>query len=335
MLDQSVLDEFHLRVDEYGNVEVKLGCTRKVTALPESLSVVGALNLTWCTSLTALPEGLRVGGNLDLRDCTSLTALPEGLSFGGYLRSDGCTSLTALPEGLSVGGFLSLGGCTSLIALPEGLSVGGYLDLEGCTNITSLPGSIFEWPLMLRRDRQYKHSIYLGGSGISRETLDWIRDQQFDNLRFHVDLSNDGSSTSKSSFISIEDAITFWKKEAGVISEKGVSFQQSNSSSSFQKHQEQSLLFFLSKLKGAKEFGINEQRKPLAKRVVELMGILFDDDQNNTDESTRNQILIRISDSLDACNDKPIWALNQMQLVIELSKARGNRKKLKDWEEES
>ena len=132
-------------------------------------------------------------------------------------------------------------------------------------------------------------------------------------------------------FHRLNEAISFWKKEAGIISEEDEQVplqQQSNSSSSFQKHEEQSLLFFLSKLKGAKEFGITEQRKPLAKRVVELMEILFDD--QHTDESAKNQILIRISDSLDACNDKPIWALNQMQLVIEISKARGNREKLKD-----
>ena len=50
-----------------------------------------------------------------------------------------------------------------------------------------------------------RHNIYLGGSGISQETLDWIRDQEFDNLRFHIDqLSDDERTISDSSFSSIK-----------------------------------------------------------------------------------------------------------------------------------
>ena len=40
-------------------------------------------------------------------------------------------------------------------------------------------------------------------------------------------------------------------------------------------------------------------------------------------------MIIRMITSIDACNDKPIWALNQMHLIYLISKARGNRDELK------
>ena len=38
------------------------------------------------------------------------------------------------------------------------------------------------------------------------------------------------------------------------------------------------------------------------------------------------EILMRICDSIDVCGDKPIWALNQMTVVVKISEARGSKK---------
>ena len=139
-----------------------------------------------CTGITSLPEGLRFGQDLNLRRCTGLTSLPEGLKVGESLSLSGCTGITALPEGLKVNGNMTLTDCTGLTALPEGLQVGWNLNLEVCTGITALPESVFEWPKPNDDDIE-KHNIYLAGSGLSEETLDWLRNQEFPYLRFHVD----------------------------------------------------------------------------------------------------------------------------------------------------
>ena len=41
--------------------------------------------------------------------------------------------------------------------------------------------------------------------------------------------------------------------------------------------------------------------------------------QNNSDDQVL--ILTRIADSVDACNDKPVWALNQITVLQEVAKA--------------
>ena len=48
------------------------------------------------------------------------------------------------------------------------------------------------------------------------------------------------------------------------------------------------------------------------------------------DKNVYEGLLVRISDSIDACNDKPAWALNQMGVLERVLKARGNRVALKE-----
>jgi hypothetical protein len=72
---------------------------------------------------------------------------------------------------------------------------------------------------------------------------------------------------------------------------------------------------------------VQETRTDFAIRVVEVLEVVFGKD---TDADIREGMLTRIADSVDACNDKPTWALNQMTLVKMIVKARGNRMKIKD-----
>ena len=297
------------------------GCT-SLTTLPEGLNVGGNLVLSGCINLTVLPEGLHVGGFLDLSNCTRITALPEGLKVEGYLYLKGCTSLTTSPERLKVGKSLSLDGCTNLTALPEGLKVGRNLSLGGCTGITALPECIFEWGPALWEHSDI-HDIYLGGSGISEETLDWLCNQDFPYLRFHVDRSDQDAPISNS-FQSLKEAIQFWIKESKLDESDDL---VSNGEQQLSQFQQTSVISFLSRLQGAKEFGIQDRKQSLAKRVVEMLDILL---SSTADTLTKESMIVRMSDSLDACHDKPIWALNQMHVTVEIAKAREDKEQLKE-----
>jgi len=84
------------------------------------------------------------------------------------------------------------------------------------------------------------------------------------------------------------------------------------------------VLMFLSKLRGAKEFQRTQaMRVGLAKRVIEALELIRDD------EYTRDEIISRMVDSVDACSDKPIQALNQIGLVAKVAAARGDPERLR------
>jgi hypothetical protein len=60
--------------------------------------------------------------------------------------------------------------------------------------------------------------------------------------------------------------------------------------------------------------------------VAQVIDLLL----NSTNDDERAMLLTRMVDSVDACNDKPAWALNQMMVLKEVVKARGNRSALRD-----
>jgi len=322
--------------------KIDLSHSTGLTKLPENLHVKGTLNLMLCTSLTLLPVGLRVDGDLNLRGCTGLTSLPNDLSITKGLRLSYCTGLTALPDELCVRGKLELSGCTSLTSLPERLTVSGSLHLSGCTSLTALPAELcvgvdlfLENCFKLEslpssilsgidpsQSRSGLHNIYLGGSGLSQDTLEWLRTAEVPNVRFHVDLRGRFSTEfseealSEISFTNLSRAISFWEQEAHENSplKKPLPTLLPTESST--------VLQFLSKLRGAKEFGIMETRRTLAQRVLKALGLL-----NNPE--CRAEVIQRMEDSLDACHDKPVWALNQLTLVGLVSSARGDRDALR------
>mmetsp|Transcript_8380 Transcript_8380/g.15388 ORF Transcript_8380/g.15388 Transcript_8380/m.15388 type:complete len:963 (+) Transcript_8380:57-2945(+) len=294
-----------------------VGCS-SLTALPEGLIVRRHLNLVGCSSLTALPEGLEVGRDLTLEKCLSLTMLPEGLNVEGSLNIGNCSSLTSLPEGLDVGGNLNLTNCSELVSVPADFSVGADLNLEGCVSLESLPSSILAWPKPNGATSfNSVHYVYLERSGLSQETLEWLRAADAQNVRFHVSLPTFEVSASENTqrFMSVSDAVGFWMQESRdstTLVPKQVKFSRA---------EEHILLRFLSKLRGAKEFGITETRHALARRVTKVLERL-----NNAE--CQVEMFQRMADSLDACHDKPIWALNQLTLVGLISIARGDRSKL-------
>ena len=133
------------------------------------------------------------------------------------------------------------------------------------------------------------------------------------NLSFHISLSN--GEFQENCFSSLDEAILFWTKLANeeIFSLKNI----------IKNDELHGILTWLSRLRGAKEFVIQETRIDLSKRIVPILKTLA------SDKDVREDMIIRMITSIDACNDKPIWALNQMHLIYLISKARGNRGELK------
>jgi len=291
-----------------------------LVGLPDGLWVGKSLNLYGCTFLQSLGNRLRVDGNVDIQYCTSLRDLGTNGIIGGNLNARFCTQLSVIPSiaNLQVGRNLLLEGCNGLGSIEEGaVTFGEAISLEGCHLIENLPNDLLNQP---NRQDGRPREFYVSGSGVDADDLA-VRSSS-DN-RFHVSLQAVSESTVSSSqfmegFITLTEALEFWRdvaKEPGFDAELEVFVPEA--------YKRGTILFF-SKLRHAKEFGYEEFREGLAKRVLELMELLC-----GNLNSIREELLIRITDSTDTCHDKPIHALNQIQVLLEITKARGDREKLK------
>jgi len=218
---------------------------------------------------------------------------------------------------LTLEGDLDLNGCTSITNLPDNLFVDGDLHLEGCTGITSIPESILNWGLTSDGEL---HDVFLAGSGLLvGQDAEWLREVNAPNLRFHVTMEENDEEIQQSSFKNLGEACKFWSSAAGVSNQELVL--------DLPVAYERNVLVFLHRLRGAKEFVIAETQKDFSSRVVELIDLLATCQTGSNDQGL---ILTRIADSVDACNDKPVWALNQITVLQEVAKARGNRQALRD-----
>mmetsp|Transcript_21750 Transcript_21750/g.38430 ORF Transcript_21750/g.38430 Transcript_21750/m.38430 type:complete len:833 (+) Transcript_21750:165-2663(+) len=296
-----------------------------LNALPANFRAMGDVNLKECSLLCSLPEGLVVRGNLTLNNCVSMRALPHGLKVMGNLSCKGCTRLKDLPGGLRVRGNLDLFGCEAITELPSDMNVGKNLNIECCVSLESLPLCILDWPSPQTRRQGGKHNIYLGGSGLSEETLTWLRSANAPHIRFFVHLGGSttgtpgarAKKTSKKPFTDVADAILFWERESGFERSEPASIELKMPS------ERRIVLTFLNKLRGSKEFGLSETRRALAKRIVLAVDLL-------QDPECREEVLQRMGDSIDACHDKPVWALNQLAVIAFIVNARGDREALRE-----
>ena len=281
------------------------GCT-SLTGLPERLRVGGDLSLYGCTSLSGLPEGLNVGGHLSLYGCTSLSGLPEGLRVGGHLDLGGCTSLSGLPEGIRVGGHLNLGGCTSLSGLPEGLRVGGHLNLDGCTSLSGLPEAILRWPPI--RDGG-PHCIDITGSGIPPSVVASIQHVAGEGVQvvFGAGREHDG----RAGFVDLAAALAFWRPLAGgalAADDAGRGAQAGTIAA--QPHELRGLLDFLARLQDTVDYRNARSRPLLAHRVLHLLQRM----QGSSEVAALCHE--RIGQALESCEDRVIWAMNQLELAL-------------------
>lgn len=139
-------------------------------------------------------------------------------------------------------------------------------------------------------------------------------------------LSHDGD------FESFSNAVLFWKAAATgrpprlmrLLIESDIDFDVlkplDEKVDSFYRD---SVLTFLSMLRDSREYRNPSTRRGLAERVVEMLMNVAKDDE------ARDELCSRMADAIDACEDKPIWALNQLEVVGAVAHARGDREKLR------
>ncbi|CAK8997723.1 Pre-mRNA-processing factor 6 (PRP6 homolog) (U5 snRNP-associated 102 kDa protein) (U5-102 kDa protein), partial [Durusdinium trenchii] len=323
--------------------------TESLTHLPEQWTV-GALDLCDCANLIALPRGLVVETDLDLSGCFRLRYVAPDVKVGGNLSLAACTGLLAyppafthvfgtlsiaylgsifeLPEEMVVEGDL-VAAKSGLMALPADIRVDGQLDLKDCTELSKLPDEMRHWgpdPMS-----GAPHKIFVSGSGIIGEELDRWREIDAPNLKFYTGtrgIHNHDvhfrTPEALDPFQELAEAVSFWEAATEDADNAGkVSIQVLHDKVG--RVNERGVLTFLSKLREAQEFQYDELRPGLAARVVEALELLC----NSGDES-REEILVRMGDSVDNCADKPVWALGQLTLLGLVARARGDRTKLRD-----
>lgn len=335
------------------NDDLYLTLYDELTYLPEHLEVFGDVWII-ANSLTKFPKGfkphlnvysseaecletlcddLHVPGSLLLPKCRNLRSLGRHLQIGGNLDLGGCTALARL-RSIEVGQSLNLRDCVALCKLPRRFTVGEDLSIEGCLNITELPTCIFDWGPTISGG---KHNIYLAGSGITQAMISRLRSSQTRNLRFHFDMRSTvgdiltlelaGSRASRveldmlngGEFSSFEHALAFWFRKAGREEpEDTLPLEQY-----IEPSDRRGVLQFLSKLRLSKEFRNENLQVGLARRVLNALNSVVND------EYARSEIIGHMVDSVDACGDKPIWALNQLTLVGLIGQARGDRNALR------
>jgi len=87
---------------------------------------------------------------------------------------------------------------------------------------------------------------------------------------------------------------------------------------------ERGVLLFLSHLRLSAEWENDALRPLLLQRVREVLLLAC------RDPLARDELVARMGDSVDACGDKPIWALNQMTLLAKVARARGHPDELRE-----
>lgn len=277
-------------------------------SLPSDLVCRGNLRVDSCPSLELLPDVINLRGSLALRKLPSLVELPPNIRVRQSLDICDCTRLVHLPERLRVR-ILTMEDNPELQVVPESVRVTSSIKITNCSSLDTLPDSVI----------RHAQSIVVD------ETSPIGRDFDLEILRarcgalftlLELDLG-DSKGGRPRQHQTLEEAVKFWEDEAHL--ESHLSLQEVLDS-----FYHSSVLAFLNLLLRSAEFRRPDLREGLAKRVVELLQTLQDDP-----DGVREELLSRISDAIDSCSDKPIWALNDMYLITLVINARGDREALR------
>lgn len=123
----------------------------RIRSLPESLIVLGDLDLQQCQRLSFIGNGLKVVGNLLIGGGLSETPAyqkqlkedPKAPAFLRTLSKDNRVPIKYLPEFLEVEGDLIIRGVTALKALPKQYVIGRSLFISNADELEKLPDSLF------------------------------------------------------------------------------------------------------------------------------------------------------------------------------------------------
>jgi hypothetical protein len=185
------------------------------------------------------------------------------------------------------------------------------LVFRNCPMLTTLNTKMF---------LDHECSVYIVNTGIGREEFLRIV-ARLPFITWHV-----GPETlSFDTFKDLREAVTFWAQH--LSDEEGANVEAAANLVTnlvpdlervVQGYYVRGLLSFLSKLRISKQFEYKEMRQGLAVRVVELLETICGN------EPAREELLVRITDSVDSCGDKPVLVLNHCQMQILVSQAKNN-----------
>ncbi|GBG24240.1 Ryanodine receptor 1 [Hondaea fermentalgiana] len=262
-------------------------------SIPENLHVDGFLNFMRCSGEVLIGAGLHVDQDVSIEEVPRLTTLPANMYVGGAFFAMDCDELGDFPA--------------DFVQAPDRMFV-----LQRCPSVGSLPDTLVQTPgrmILMNTGISSREIVRL--QGISHEGMS-VRSPFMGALYI---LQPD--------FTTLQAGVKFWvgRSKLPNIAMEGFAREVDQAVGSYFRT---SVTQFLSKLRMAKEFQEAGLRQGLARRVVEVLRAVVDE------VDARDSLLVRISDSVDACGDKPIWALNQMQAVIATARARGDRQALRE-----
>eukprot|EP00958_Prasinococcus_capsulatus_P030336 scaffold8068_cov565-Prasinococcus_capsulatus_cf.AAC.2 len=245
----------------------------------------------------------------------------------------GCSSLRMLPEKLDVGGSLRMENCRAFEELPRNFKVEGSMFFTNCTSLRSLPSSFLSSMRIRVGDLQpsvnQTHHVVLEGTAIPEQELNRLRRtlerHGRDDVILHVSapVGHEGALNGRRGLElrNLQHAISHWTE---------VAFDEDTKShsESFPSHvdlekllssdETRLLLSFLSRLCNTAEYRNKKTRIFLARRVLYML------DQLIHNEKFRERAMLEVSTALDTCDDRVIWALDQIELAIRIDEARSS-----------
>lgn len=260
--------------------------------LPQNLYIDGFLNFMRCTGEVVLAPGLHIAQDFSLDEVPRLTELPPEMSLGGAFFAIDCEELADIPEDFQ--------------QAPDQIFV-----LQRCPSILFIPDILVSSP----------GRIFLLQTGVDGSEIERLQD-----------IAHPGMAIRSTNFLSqyffqpqfptLQSAVKFWASRSRMPEGPADRFAR-DVEKAVSRYFRESVTQFLAKLRMSKEFTEETMREGLARRVVQVLRFIVED------SSVREALLVRMSDSIDACGDKPIWALNQMHAVIATARARGNKEALR------
>jgi len=266
-----------------------------------------SIEISGCASFERLPR-LSVVGTIHLQNLNSLQHPPSSIS-ARRLYIIGCANLLDLSAELSVEE-MALTDDTSLTEIPPNARIRRVLELRNCSALTTISSKTLKRLPRLHVDQNSAIS-----RGLEYEALE--ERCRIANTMLHLSEPEevfDLSLTPRT----LNEACALWEEEAGIRHTLELE-------SEIDPFYHDVVLKFLKMLLQSAMYRRKGLRKGFARQVVEILDIL----QKNSD-GAREELIVRVADSIDACADKPLVLVNDMFLLTKIMKARGDRGKLRN-----
>lgn len=309
--------------------------------LDANVSVLWTINLTYCTQLRTLPPRLHLRGDLTLNFCASLLDLPDDLVVDGDLECTNCHALARVGT-VQVGGRANFAHCNALHTLERGAHFGDSIILEQCVSLLRLPD---DWT-HIYGDLSLRFCSELVELPAQLQTVDGHVDlygctrlrEVPENLVAVGGLTGFSSTGAQGTRLwSLEEAVVFWTQDPNGAFAKRKSISKRKSSRRLKEQEcsrmaeavraepayERGIVIFLDKLRHTKDYELAPD--VVHAQVQEAFRIVEEDPHSDTAQA----ILIRMNDAVNACHDKPAWALSQLYALSLVVRARGDSVQLR------